>query len=238
MSGRKQFTKYLFESPSVKKGEEPELKKSDFEFKKKLGDGAFGHVWSVLHKATGKLYATKQVPKEKVLKMLKQFQREVYIMYELNHPHIIKLYNHFEDERFFYLIMEYSEGGNLFHKLYRERQFLERVAAQYFREVCLAVEYLHLDMPPIIHRDIKPENILLDKNGRIKLTDFGWSNYYIDEEPRMTVCGTLEYLPPEIVGHVAHDTSADIWCLGVLLFEMLVGYTPFKANAKDRMLSK
>ena len=118
------------------------------------------------------MYALKQVPKEKVSKMLSQFRREVYIMYEINHPHIIKLFNHFEDDKFFYLIMELAEG-NLFHKLYREKQFLERVAAQYFREVLLAVEYLHSHIPAIIHRDIKPENILLDKEGRIKLTDFG-----------------------------------------------------------------
>lgn len=152
------------------------------------------------------------MPKEKVTKMLPQFRREVYIMYELNHPHIIKLYNHFEDDKNFYLIMELAEGGNLFHKLYREKQFLERVAAQYFREVGLAVEYLHSHIPSIIHRDIKPENILLDKDGRLKLTDFGWSNYYSKDNamPRFTTCGTLEYLPPEMVQQKGHDTSADI----------------------------
>ena len=152
-------------------------------------------------------------------------------MYDLDHKHIIKLFNRFEDEKFFYLIMEYAEGGNLFHKLYRERQFVERVAAQYFREVLLAIEYLHSFEIPIIHRDLKPENILLDKNGYVKVTDFGWSNYYNKDTaiPRTTVCGTLEYLPPEMVNEQGHHPSADIWCLGVLLFEMLVGYTPFKS---------
>lgn len=119
------------------------------------------------------MYALKQVPKQNVSKLLPQFKREVMIMYEISHPHIIKLYNHFEDEKNFFLIMELAEGGNLFHKLYRERNFLEKVAAQYFREILLAVEYLHSHVPAIIHRDIKPENILLDKDGRIKLTDFG-----------------------------------------------------------------
>ena len=172
------------------------------------------------------------------MKMLSQFRREVFIMYELNHPHIIKLYNHFEDEKFFYLIMEIADGGNLFHKLYREKCFLERNAAQYFREVVLAVEYLHSHVPAIIHRDIKPENILLDKEGRIKLTDFGWSNYYSNDNPtlRFTLCGTLEYLPPEIVSETGHNTGADIWCLGILLFEMLTGSTPFASKGKDMML--
>ncbi|CAG9327071.1 unnamed protein product [Blepharisma stoltei] len=236
---KKNFTKLLFESPSVFNGEEKELQRSDFDFERKLGDGAFGQVWRIKHKATNKLYALKQVPKQNVAKMIPQFKRELLIMYELNHPHIIKLYNHFEDEKNFFLIMELAEGGNLYHRLYRERNFLEKVAAQYFREVLLAVEYLHMHVPAIIHRDIKPENILLDKDGRIKLTDFGWSNYYSTDTnaPRFTTCGTLEYLPPEMVQETGHSTAADIWCLGVLLYEMLTGTTPFRTPAKDQMLN-
>lgn len=237
MATKKTFTKILFDSPSILSGEEAEIKKSDFDFEKKLGDGAFGHVWKVRHKVTRETYALKQVAKEKVVKMQAQFRREVYIMYNLNHPHIAKLFNHFEDEKSFYLILEFAESGNLFHRLHRQKQFMECEAAQYFREVLLAVDYLHSHVPAIIHRDIKPENILLDKDNRVKLTDFGWSNYYSDEvEPRTTICGTPEYLPPEMVEQKTHDTSADIWCLGVLLYEMLVGHTPFKSQAKKNML--
>jgi aurora kinase len=232
--------KLLFESPSVLRGEEEELKRSDFEFEKRLGNGAFGQVWRVRHRTSKKILSIKIVPKDKVMKMLPQFKREVCIMYELNHPHIIKLFNHFEDDKYFYLIMELAAGGNLFSKLSRERHLMERVAAQYFREVVLAVEYLHSHDPAIIHRDIKPENILLDKDGRIKLTDFGWSNYYSpeNESSRNTVCGTLEYLPPEMVNRRSHDTSADIWCLGVLLYEMLAGNTPFKSESQNILLNK
>ena len=237
MLTRKNSNKVLFESPSILSGEESEIHKSDFDFEKKLGDGAFGHVWKVRHRITKEVYALKQVPKEKVLKMQAQFRREVYIMYNLSHPHIAKLYNHFEDEKSFYLIMEYCEGGNLFQRLHRLNQFMEIEAGQFFREVLLAVEYLHSHVPAIIHRDIKPENILLDRENRVKLTDFGWSNYYSSEvEPRTTVCGTPEYLPPEMVEQRTHDTSADIWCLGVLLFEMLAGRTPFKSQGKHAML--
>ena len=236
---RKPINKLLFDPPAVLSGTEQEVSRKDFEFERRLGDGAFGQVWRVKNKQTQKAYALKQVPKEKVTKMLGQFRREVFIMYELSHPHIIKLFNHFEDEKFFYLIMELAEGGNLFHKLYREKCFLERNAAQYFREVVLAVEYLHSHVPAIIHRDIKPENILLDKEGRIKLTDFGWSNYYSEDNPtlRFTMCGTLEYLPPEIVTEKGHNTGADIWCLGILLFEMLTGSTPFNSKGKDQMMN-
>lgn len=236
---KRQFTKYLFETPSVTSGEEAEVRKEDFVFEKKLGEGAFGRVWRARHCSTNRVFAIKEVPKAKVLQMLPQFKREVFIMYQLSHPHIVKLHSHFEDETAFFLIMEIMEGGNLFHRLYREKQFYEQQAAQYFREVVLAVEYLHCHLPAIIHRDIKPENILLDSENRAKVTDFGWSNYYNADTavPRMTVCGTLEYLPPEIVEKRGHGPMADIWCLGVLLFEMLVGYTPFKSKAKSQLLT-
>ena len=212
MESKKVPAKYLFESPSVQKVEESEIKRNDFSFEKKLGEGAFGEVWKVIHKTSKKIYAMKQVLKEKVSRMLPQFKREVYIMYNLNHPHIIKLLNHFEDDKNFYLLMEFADGGNLYHRLHKQRQFIEVEAAQYFREVVLAVEYLHLHTPAIIHRDIKPENILLDSQGRVKLTDFGWSNYEstADEAPRKTVCGTLEYLPPEMIEEKSHDTTVDI----------------------------
>jgi len=215
------------------------VRKEDFVFEKKLGEGAFGRVWRARHCSTNRLFAIKEVPKAKVLQMLPQFKREVFIMYQLSHPHIVKLHSHFEDETAFFLIMEIMDGGNLFHKLYREKQFYEQQAAQYFREVVLAVEYLHSHIPAIIHRDLKPENILLDSEGRAKVTDFGWSNYYNADAavPRTTVCGTLEYLPPEIVEKSGHGPAADVWCLGVLLFEMLVGYTPFKSKAKSQLLT-
>jgi serine/threonine protein kinase len=230
-------SKILFDSPSTSTGEEQEIKKSDFEFIKKLGDGAFGQVWKVVHKSTKEVYAIKQVAKEKVVKMQAQFKREVFIMYNLNHENIAKLFNHFEDEKFFYLIMEICEGGNLFNKLHKQKYFMEFEAGTFFVQVLKAVAYLHCHSPAIIHRDIKPENILLTKEGQVKLTDFGWSNYYSsDQQPRTTICGTPEYLPPEMVEQKTHDTSADVWCLGVLLYEMLVGHTPFRSQVKQNML--
>ena len=210
MQNKKVQKKLLFQARSL--DGDKETTKADFSFELKLGEGAFAQVWRIKHKKTSKLYACKQVAKEKVLKMLDQFRREVMIMYELSHPNIIRLFHHFEDQKYFYLIMELAEGGNLFQKLSIEKNFSEKVAFCYFSQILNAVEYLHSHTPAIIHRDIKPENILVDKNETLKLSDFGWSNYYSQEQgiPRFTMCGTYEYLSPEMVKESGHTPSVDI----------------------------
>ena len=154
-------------------------------------------------------------------------------MYSLDHPNIIKLYNHFEDDKNFYLILELAEGGALFHKLVKLRSFDEATACQYMREVALAVQYLHTREPPIIHRDIKPENIFLDNDGVGKLGDFGWSS--TSEEVRSTYCGTLEYLAPEMIDRIGHDIRLDLWNLGILLFELLSGRAPFQSKNQNEL---
>lgn len=98
-------------------------------------------------------------------------------MYNLDHPNIIKLFNHFEEENYIYLMIEYAGGGQLWQKLKKEGRLDENTVKKYMADIILAVEYLHSQNPPIIHRDIKPENIMLDETGRIKLVDFGWSNF-------------------------------------------------------------
>lgn len=230
----------LFLSPSVTNNAERECNVGDFQSlsRKAIGEGAFGQVFKVRHIATGNLYAIKVISKAKILErnMTEQLKREVRIMYSLNHPNIIKLFNHFEDDSNVYLIMELAEGGNLFQRLCKFRNFDERTAAQYLREVSLAVQYLHSQDPPIIHRDIKPENIFLDNNGKGKLGDFGWSSVYDSE--RCTYCGTLEYLAPEMIDRIGHGLKLDIWNLGVLLFEMLVGEAPFRSKSQSELFSK
>jgi len=159
--------------------------------------------------------------------MIEQTNREIEIMYKLDHPHIIKLYSHFEDDEDFCLIMQIASKGQLYSLIKRLKRLDQRTAAQYMREVISAIKYLHTRNPPIIHRDIKPENILLDQDGRCKLADFGWSNFDDGNKNRQTYCGTPEYLAPEMVTKSGHNESVDIWALGVLLFEMLTGRTPF-----------
>lgn len=231
----------LFVSPTVKACLEPECQKTDFctEGPKALGKGGFGEVWKVIHKKTNNTYVIKVIDKKNIIeqKLIEQMNREIEIMYKIDHPHIVKLVNHFEDDSKFYLILHYASKGQLYSLLKKQGKFDERTTAQFIRETIEAVKYLHSFDPPIIHRDIKPENLLLDENMRIKLADFGWSNFKDNEETRNTYCGTPEYLSPEMVKRIGHDASVDIWSLGVLLFELLAGYAPFSGANQDELFS-
>jgi len=224
----------LFLSPSVTSGKEHEAKKDDFESltSASIGTGGFGKVYKVKHKKSHNLYAIKVISKAKIIEqnMCEQIKLEVRIMYAINHEHIIKLCNHFEDDDYFYLVLEYAPKGNLYDRLKKVKTFSENDAAQYLREVVSAVEYLHSLNPPIIHRDIKPENILLDGKDSAKLCDFGWSNFFNSNRVRKTYCGTPDYLSPEMIRQEGHDQRLDIWNLGVLIFEMLTGRPPFKGS--------
>ena len=227
-------------SPTVKAGIERESTKDDFysEDNKEIGRGGYSVVWKVSHKNTGKIYVIKLMSKHKIIKekISEQINREVEIMYKLNHPHIIKLINHFEDDENVYLIMELGAKGHLFSYLQKFSHGLDQMrAAQYMREVISAVKYLHSLNPPIIHRDIKPENILLDSNGRCKLADFGWSNYVIPNQLRTTFCGTPQYLSPEMIEEKGHGPEVDIWALGVLCFELLTGKLPFTGKNNQEL---
>ena len=221
----------LILSPAVAAGLEREACKTDFESleDKSIGKGGFGSVWKVRHKITKQIFAIKVINKESIVKqkMVEQTNREIEIMYKLDHPHIIKLYSHFEDDEDFCLIMQIASKGQLYSIIKRLKRLDQRTAAQYMREVISAIKYLHTRNPPIIHRDIKPENILLDQEGRCKLADFGWSNFDDGNKFRDTYCGTPEYLAPEMITKSGHNESVDIWALGVLIFEMLTGRTPF-----------
>ena len=215
---------------SAAEGLEHEAQKSDFEFLKELGVGSFGQVYLVKHKKTKAIYAIKSIDKsdDQNLEEKANFSREVEIMYKLNHPNIVKLYGHFEDNTYCYFIMQYIPKRSVYElipKPGKKPNF--QLIASVMKDLISAVYYLHNMKPIIIHRDIKPENILLDENSRAYLTDFGWSNYVQSFKRRTTVCGTPLYLPPEMVNELGHDEKADIWCIGVLLFELCTGKVPF-----------
>ena len=231
------FTRFLPLNESVEKGLELEPKISDFEIIKSLGNGSFSKVVLVKHKITKVKYALKIIDKNNQINIEEKsnFKREIEIMYKLNHINFIKLFSHFEDELYCYFIMEYIPYGNLYSYIKNNNKIPPEKVSNLIKQLVSAIYYLHNMIPPIIHRDIKPENILLGENDIIKLIDFGWSNY-INSEIRNTFCGTPVYLAPEMIDGNGHNEKVDIWCIGILLFEMLIGRNPFYDNNRNNLI--
>ena len=219
---------------SVLKGLEPEPKITDFTLIKELGVGSFGRVILVQHNKTQAQYAIKAIDKRNTTNIQEKpyFRREIEIMYRIHHPNVVKLFGHFEDNTYCYFIMEYIQGGNIYSYVPKNgiRKISTQQVASIIKDVISATYFLHNMIPPIIHRDIKPENVLLGSGMQAKLTDFGWSNYMQGEYKRTTVCGTPIYLAPEMISNSGHDEKVDIWCIGVLLFELMTGVQPWKGT--------
>ena len=219
---------------SVLKGLESEPKITDFTLIKELGVGSFGRVLLVQHNLTQAQYAIKAIDKRNKANIQEKpyFRREIEIMYRIHHPNVVKLFGHFEDNTYCYFIMEYIAGGNIYS--YVPKNGIHTISTQQvasiIKDVISATYFLHHMYPPIIHRDIKPENVLLGDNMRAKLTDFGWSNYMQGDFKRTTVCGTPIYLAPEMINNTGHDEKVDIWCIGVLLFELITGQQPWQGS--------
>ena len=198
-----------------------------------LGIGAFGRVYLVTHKFTKKKFALKVINKNKLIQAYgdcKLIYNEIEIHSKLNHRNIIRLYNKQETEDEIQILLEYAEKGNLFNLIQKENGLEESKAYKYFIQIVNAVYFLHQNN--IIHRDIKPENILLGDNNLLKLCDFGWAKE-LTVNNRSTFCGTMEYMAPEIVGSEKYDFSVDVWSLGILLYELIMGRSPFRSK-KDR----
>ena len=233
--------RFLPKPQSALKCLEPEPTIKDFEIIKELGCGSFGRVFLARHKKTKVQYAIKAIDKKNKTNIEEKpyFRRELEVMYKIHHPNVVKLFGHFEDNNYCYFIMEYISKGNVYNliTLDKKKHLATKVVASIIKDVISATYFLHNMNPPIIHRDIKPENVLLNDGITAKLTDFGWSNYIEEEKERKTVCGTPIYLAPEIIKEKGHDEKVDIWCIGVLLFELMTGTVPFQGKDIETLKS-
>ncbi|KAG5339733.1 Serine/threonine-protein kinase ark1 [Termitomyces sp. Mn162] len=201
---------------------------SDFDMGRPLGKGKFGRVYMVRTKAEPRyILALKTLYKSEIVhnKVERQIRREIEIQQNLRHPNILRLYGYFHDTKRIFLMLEFAGKGELYRQLSKHGCFSERRSARYIDQMADALDYLH--GKHVIHRDIKPENLLLGINGELKIADFGWS-VHAPGNRRMTLCGTLDYLPPEMVEGREHTKEVDLWALGVLTYEFLIGNPPFE----------
>lgn len=196
---------------------------------KTIGEGTFGKVKLGTQVMTGERVAIKVLEKQKILDIsdVERVAREIHILKQIRHPHIIQLYEIIETPRQLYLIMEYASGGELFDFIVARNRVPDVEACRLFLQIISGVEYLHTLR--IAHRDLKPENLLLDRSHSIKIVDFGLSNTYEPEALLKTACGSPCYAAPEMIAGKKYDgLKADIWSCGVILYALVCGFLPFE----------
>ncbi|XP_073979021.1 serine/threonine-protein kinase Sgk2-like isoform X1 [Rhodnius prolixus] len=243
----KQFLKLDERQVNVEKTEEAEkvdlgpseriyARPSDFEFLSVIGKGSFGKVFLAMHFKDKKYYAVKVLSKKLIMKRneVRHIMSERNVLLKnLEHPFLVGLKFSFQTFDNLYFVLDYINGGDLYYHLQRETRFSEARARFYAAEITCAVGHLH--SLGVIYRDLKPENILVDSDGHIMLTDFGLSK---ESDRTDTLCGTPQYLAPEVIRKEAYDRTVDWWCLGVLLYEMMYGLTPFYASNTAEMYNR
>ncbi|GAB9471846.1 Myosin-like protein [Globisporangium polare] len=204
------------------------IKKEELEILQTLGRGAFGRVKLVRHAGSNSAYALKCLVKSRIVEnnLKEHVLNEKRVMLALDHPFILKLYSTYKDKKYLYFLVELALGGELFTYLRRKDRFDDQLARFYIASVVLVFQHMH--SKSIAYRDLKPENILLDNEGFMKLADFGLAKLVTDRT--WTLCGTPDYLAPEIILNKGHDKAVDYWALGILIYELIAGSAPFFAQ--------
>ncbi|GMT18317.1 hypothetical protein PFISCL1PPCAC_9614 [Pristionchus fissidentatus] len=224
----------LFSSPAL----HSRFALDEFDIGRPLGRGKFGNVYLAREKSHKFVVALKVMLKAQISRQYVQHQlkREIEIQLHLCHPNILRCFGYFHDECRIYMVLEFAEKGELFTLLRKKEKLTEEETAKYIGQVSDALAYCH--DKNVWHRDIKPENILIDGLDNLKLADFGWSVHDKTRENRSTVCGTLDYLPPEMIISNTCSTTVDNWAVGVLMFECLVGRPPFEGPSQKSTLDR
>jgi len=213
---------------------------SEYKRGKTLGEGAFSVVIEATKKSTGESFAVKVVTKSKLTKEdLVALQDEILVLRELQHPHIIRLYDVYEEKDFWYLVMEKMMGGELFDRIVAKSYYNEKEARDVCKILFEAIGMCHDNS--VAHRDLKPENLLLrseENDSEIKIADFGFAKKVLTPNSLTTQCGTPGYVAPEILEGNAYDTKSDMWSLGVIVYILLGGYPPFIEQNQRELFRK
>jgi calcium-dependent protein kinase len=207
----------------------------------KLGSGAFGSVKLALHNLSGQKRAIKTIKKQSITNEMREkakFFWEVDILKKTDHPNILKLYEFYEDEQYYHLVLEHVAGGELFDFIVQSKHLSESIAAEFMRQILSAVAYCHKNN--IVHRDLKPQNLLIDKDSNhliIKVADFGTSTIIDPRNLLNHKYGTAYYVAPEVLSR-KYNEKCDIWSCGVILYIILSGKPPFDGNNEKEILTR
>lgn len=209
-----------------------------YKLEKTLGKGQTGLVKMGIHCVTGKRVAIKIVNREKLSEsVLMKVEREIAIMKLIEHPHVLGLFDVYENKKYLYLVLEHVSGGELFDYLVKKGRLTPKEARRFFRQIISALDFCHSHN--ICHRDLKPENLLLDDKNNIRVADFGMASLQVEGSMLETSCGSPHYACPEVIRGEKYDgRKADVWSCGVILYALLVGALPFDDDNLRQLLEK
>ncbi|KAM9078673.1 serine/threonine-protein kinase BRSK2 isoform X3 [Balaenoptera acutorostrata] len=209
-----------------------------YRLEKTLGKGQTGLVKLGIHCVTCQKVAVKIVNREKLSEsVLMKVEREIAILKLIEHPHVLKLHDVYENKKYLYLVLEHVSGGELFDYLVKKGRLTPKEARKFFRQIISALDFCHSHS--ICHRDLKPENLLLDEKNNIRVADFGMASLQVGDSLLETSCGSPHYACPEVIRGEKYDgRKADVWSCGVILFALLVGALPFDDDNLRQLLEK